>query len=373
MSCLRPTLAAAAVLLAACAPKAPQTYRLTPRALVPPGVAGPDVPRRIVKLDIPSGRGRCTTAPPVDLQRSGSGLRASIAVADLAGKPPAWLRTWATAREAEGCVASGEAVHLAQAIAEAVPLPTAVVFRLLHQPFQAGRVSFVDLGPDNRIQVDSPITKGGAPADLAPQETTVSGGATANSVSVEIKTSQSLIGYETAWYGLQRKLNGAGFTIVPLYAESHIAGAVSRDAAPRVNPFHFRPEAAFFRMFYRGDRTIVIISAPTPVELEAETDALRQNVGACDGFPAGSCVLLPNNMGANPHLVVAVNGESTALPMNATVRSAIVTAKGRPEDVLAKLVVRKPHAGRMAPVEFPAGSPDILNLPLAGGEEISWQ
>src|SRR5579883_1587928 len=297
-------LSLAALLLAACAPKAPQTYRLLPKALVPPGVAAPDLPQRTANLAVAAGRGKCASAPPILLKRSGSGLRAVITVTDLASKPPGWLRVWATEREAEGCVAAGEGIHLAESIVQSAPLPPAVGNRLIHQPFVAGKPSFVDLGPENRIQVDSPISRDGAPADIAPQATAVSQGANPGVLNVEIKTSPSIIGYETAWYGLERKAGGSGTSIVPLYAESHVDGAVSRDAAPRVNPFHFRPQAAFFRMFYRGDRTIVIVSGATPVELEKETDALRQNAAACDTFPAGSCVLLPNSMGANPHLVV---------------------------------------------------------------------
>jgi hypothetical protein len=370
----RTLLTLAAVILTACAPKLPQTYRLTPKALVPPGVANPDLALRTVKLEIPLSSGKCTSAAPIDLKRSGSSLRAIITVADLAAKPPGWLRVWATDREAEGCIATGQAIKLAEAIVEAAPLAAPVGIRLLHRPFTPGQVSFVDLGPDNRIQVDSPILKDGAdPNKPAAEDMKISQGASAAAINVDIKASPSVIGYETAWYGLDRQTTGMGVSIVPLYAESHINGAVSREAAPRVNPFHFRPGAAFFRMFFRGDRTIVIVSAPTPVELERETNALRENPAACSGFPDGSCVLMPNNMGANPHVVVTVNGTVTALPVTATVRAAILAAKAKPDDVLPKLVVRKLFAGRLAPVDFPPGSPDILNLPLAGGEEIAWQ
>ena len=383
MTRYRVTLALLALLLAGCAskpqasklppsPAAPQTWRLTTKVLVPPGVADPGLALRTAKLDVPLGRGKCASAAPVLLERSGNSLRATITVADLAAEPFGWLRLWATDREAEGCIAAGQAVLLAQAVAESVPLPALVALRLQHQPFQAGQVSFVDLGPENRIQVDSPIAKDATAADLVSPEAQVSAGS-GNSINVNLKTSASLIGYETAWYGLDHKPAGPGFTIVPLYAESHINGAASRAAEPRVNPFHFRPEAAFYRMFYRGDRTIVIVSAATPVELQRESDALRQDPVACDHFPAGSCVLLPNNMGANPHLVVTVNGTAIALPMGANLRAAITTAKGKPDDVLPKLIVRKPYGNDLRPVEFPAGSPDILNLPLAGGEEISWQ
>ena len=344
-----------------------------PKALVPPGVISADAPQRIVKLDIAAGNGKCSSVPPIGLKRGGAGLRATINVPGLAAQPSGWLLVWAIDREAEGCIATGQGIKLAQALAESAPLSAGLAIRLLHEPFIADKPSFADLGTENRIQVDSPISRDSAPADVTPLDTKVSQGANPGVLNVEIKTSPTVVGYETAWYALTPKANGMGSSIVPLYAESHIAGAISRDASPRVNPFHFRPDAAFYRMFYRGDRTIIVVAGATPVELQKETNALRGNPAACDGFPAGSCVLLPTSMGANRHVLVKVNGEEIALLWGATVRSAIVAAKARPEDVLPKLAVRKPYANRIAPVEFSNGTPDILSLPLAGGEEISWQ
>lgn len=362
------------IVMAACGPKAPQTYRLVPKALVPPGVASPAIEKRTVTADVAPGHGRCTPGP-IDIKQHGKSLRVTLSSADLDGKPAGWLRAWATDREAEGCIAEGESLKLAQRIVESVPLDSGFAYRLMHAPFNAREASFVDIGPENRLQVDSPILREGAPSDAPIIEgMKASPGTSPGSISVEGKLSSNVVGYETAWYGLRRKAKGEGFDFVAVYAESHIQGVVNRQPQPRLNPFQFRPEAAFYRMYYRGDQTIIVVSAPTPAELERETKALRADPGACGTFPKGSCVAMPRTMGANAHILVLVNGNEVALPVGSNLRRAIVAGGEKsPDGLVGRLTIRKLHGGTLATVEFDAARTDILNLTLVGGEEISWK
>jgi hypothetical protein len=306
------------------------------------------------------------------VRQSGNSIRVTVTAADLAGKPPGWLRDWTTALEANGCIQSGEGLRLGARIVESVPLEPMAGFRLLHVPPAS---SYVDLGPENRLQVDSPIVREGTPADAPVIESaTVSGTPGTNNLSVAVKISLNLVGFETAWYAIRPKERGVGFTIVPLYADSHIQGVVERHAEPRVNYFHLRPEAAFFRTFYRGDRTIILVSAPTRMELDRETEALKKDGSACASFPAETCVLLPSNVGMNPQIVVLMNGKEAMLTVGSNVRSAITAVGERnPAPLVSRMTVRKLYDGKLTAVEFDRASQDILNLMLVGGEEISWR
>jgi len=127
-------------------------------------------------------------------------------------------------------------------------------------------------------------------------------------------------------------------------------------------------------MFYRGDRTIILVSAATRVELDSETERLKQDGGACGTFPKETCVLLPQNVGMNALITVTVNGKEVSVPVRSNLRSALRTA-GTPnaEPLVARMAVRKLYAGKPAAVEFDRATVDILNLMLVGGEEIEWK
>jgi hypothetical protein len=358
--------------MAGCGSRAPETYRLLPKALVPPGVATPELATRTITVELQKGTAGCSRASqPMEVRRRGNGVRVTVTAADLNGKPPGWLRDWATGQESKGCIAPGEGLKLGERIVESMPLDSMAAFRLMH----ASSASYVDLGPENRLQVDSPILRDGAAPDAKVLESAkVSQGDTPYDLRVEVKTTADVVGFETAWYAIRPKERGVGFQVAPLYAESHIQGTVDRRAEPRVNYFRFRPEAAFFRTFYRGDRTIILVSAPTPAELDRETEALKKDGGACATFPAETCVLLPQNVGMNPHIAVTVNGKEVMVRVGASVRVALVAAGERnPEPLVPRLTVRKLYAGRPAPVQFDPADRGILNLILVGGEEISWK
>jgi hypothetical protein len=350
-----------------CATRGPSTYRLSQGVLVPPGVAGPAVARRDI-VSGASGGGPCRSADRgIEIRRRGRNVRVTAAREHLAGRPPGWLASWTLALESQGCLATGEGLRLAARIVESLPLDPAAAFRLTHVDDR--RSGYLDLGPENRLQVDSPIMREGAPADAPAIES-----AKINGLTVELKASANLLGFETAWYAIRAKERGVGFAIAPLYSESHIEGKAERQPTPRTNYLRFRPDAGFYRIFYRGDRTIVLLSAPTRVDLERQTEALNKDPNACAGFPAETCVMIPRNVGVNADVVASVNGREIALPVGATVASAIRAAGERaPERILPGLAVTRLFAGKPAAVEFDRASADILSLLLMGNEEISWK
>jgi hypothetical protein len=365
--CLAFCLSGAALTNFGCAGRGPRTYRLTQHLLVPPGVADPAVTARTVPVDVAVTRRNCVV-PGVDieLRRRGKFARVTVSRAALTGRPAGWLMTWTAALEAQGCLAAGDGLRLARWVAESLPLDPSTPLRLLDSPQRFQQ----DLGPENRIQSDGPIYREGTPADEPAIQSVKMRG---QSMEVEL-SSPNLLGYETAWYAVRPKAAGRGFTIVPLYAERHIQGAVERRPAPTTNYFRFREEAAFYRFVFRGSHTIILLSAPTRAELDRTSQALTDGPAACGSLPAGTCVLLPSNVGANVMIAVTVNGREIALPPGASVRRAITEAgEAKPERVLSQLSLRKPYRDRLTPVEFSPDSAEILGITLLGGEEISWR
>ena len=373
-------LAAAFTLLAVGCAHHPalNTYRLMRQddgqVLVPPNVKGPQLAQRSFTAKVAQGKGACAIqSGPVQYQVRKRKIRVTVDRDALARqKQPGWLSDWTMQAEAQGCVAAGQGRKLGELIVESVPLDSLVAFRLLHaSDVQSG---YVELGPENKVEVRSPILREAAPADVPVGEITGISGQDA-SVNVDLKISSSVIGFETAWYGIQTNSRSIGYRFVPLSAERNIQGAVERNLAPAINYFQFPSQAAFFRLLYKTDDngvTAMVVSGATRPDLDRRTKIVGVDPAACEK-ESGLCLVLPKRVGVNPFLVVTVNGGDVTVSLSATVRSAIIAAGIRlPENVLPQLTVTRPYAGQPRTVQFDRQTQDIFNLKLAGGETIAW-
>ena len=350
----RKLLAALALFLAGCAVRQPlpATWRFTQRTLAPPGVATLDQSQSSFPLDLP-GRGPCPTSDAVAVQRRGRRLTVTVLRDSLLKQPPGWLAAWAAAAEAQGCIPPASAALLTARILESLPLPPNAPLRLLradHSP------DSVELTPGLRLQVISPILREGALTDGLATAPSAQG----NAIVVEMKSSPDLIGFETAWYEVRSKPSGAGATIVPLSAETSIAGKLESRPAPRTNYFQFPPAMGFYRLFYKADQSEVIAMAPTRAALPASADSC----------PA--CFAIPRGVGVNPYLTVTANGTSMTMPIGATLAAFLRNAHLAPEVVLPTLTISKPWHGKLTPVQFDPKSPDILQFVLTGDEQLRW-
>ncbi len=360
---------------AGCAVHKPVTYRLVNQdagpVLIPPGVAAPDVTPRTFRADIAVGRGPCpNTSPGIAMRVRKPHLRLTVTRDRLVQQPPGWLAAWTAELEEQGCIAPGDGMKLAEQIVESIPLDPGAAFHLLHRGEREGQV---DIWPQTRLQVVSPIWHEGAAPDAAiiePAETSGNG----KSLTVTMKASANLIGYETAWYAVQPMANRIGFSIVPLSAERHIQGETERRPQPATNYFLFPADAAFYRLFYKADQTrftALVVAARTRAELDHRTRVLETDTASCQKLKGKLCVEIPKGVAINPFLAVAVNGSEVMVPWGATVGAAIREAgQPEPELVLRHLVVYKLYQSRPVEVEFDHASPAILNLILAGGEHI---
>jgi hypothetical protein len=361
-----------------------RNYRLvkqgTGPVLIPPGVAGPDVAQRTFTADVVR-LGPCPSAAAIiEIGARKTRLLVTVSRNTLVQQSPGWLSAWTAELEAQGCLAPGGGLKLAEWIAESLPLAPDAAFHLLHSnPGQTGQV---DLGPHTRLQVVSPILRDGAPPDTPLLETVETAGS-GTSLNLTAKAAGNVIGYERAWYAVWPKANGVGFTIAPLDAEQNIEGKTEHRSQPAKNYFPFPDDAAFYRLFYKADQTeftALVVAARTRADLERRTKTLETGAASCEKLNGELCVAIPKNVGVNPLLAVTVNGSEVMVPWGATVGGAIRKAeeweeeKGREAAVLLpRLAVSRLYHGRPAPVEFDRGNPEILRLILTGGETISWK
>jgi hypothetical protein len=350
-----------------------QTYRLVNqgagRVLIPPGISRPDVGQRTFAADIAAGRGSCAPAKgAIAIQSRKGRVRVTVTRDPLLKQPPGWLSTWTAQAEFRGCIAAGEGLKLAARIVESLPLDPRAAWRLLHADDR--QTGYVDLGPETRLQVVSPILREGTPAD-APilDDSNLTG--EGNRLTLTLKSTPNLVGYETAWYAIRPKAGQIGFAITPLSAEKHIQGRVEPAAAPATNYLKFEPQTAYYRLFYKADQgevVEVVLAAATRAELDRQTQAFKSGPALCAQVPSQACVVIPKRVALNPFLAITVNGSETTVPVGSTVGAAIHLDHPPPE-----LKVYKLYAGKPVPVEFDRASSEILGLVLNGGEEISWK
>jgi hypothetical protein len=337
--------------------------------LIPPGVSKPDVAQRTFTAHIGAGRGSCAPAEgAIAIQSRHGHVRVTVTRDPLLKQPAGWLSAWTAQAESQGCIAAGEGLKLAARIVESLPLDPRAAWWLLHaNDLQTG---YVDLGPETRLQVVSPILREGAPPD-APILDASSLTGEGNRLTLDLKSTPDLVGYETAWYAVQPKASQIGFAITPLSAEKHIQGKVEPAAAPATNYLKFEPQAAYYRLFYKADKgevVEVVLAAPTRAELDRKTHAFNSDPALCAQIPTQACVVIPRRVALNPFLAITVNGSEATVPVGSTVRAATHLDRVPPE-----LKVYKLYAGRPVPVEFDRTSPEILGLVLSGGERIYWK
>ena len=358
---MRAIVAALAVLTAACAHRPVfDTWRLRDPLLVPPGVAGAEIVNRSFATTIVPGGGACAAeAPMLQLRKKRLWLTVDRAALQQQ-RQPGWLSAWTLEAERDKCIAAGEGVRLEQLIVESVPLESQVAYRLVHpNDVQSG---YVELGPDNRLEVRSPLM-GSPDAPIGESRTvTMKNG----QLTVDLKPSEALLGFEIAWYALRPNAGRPGYHFEPLSADRTTKAGIEHLTAPATNFLKFPAESAYYRLFYKTDDngvTAIVVSGASRDDLDRRTKTAGS--GSCE-----MCVVLPKRVGINPFLVVTVNEKEMTVPLGATLRTAVQAAGQRVDAVLPTLSVSRPYAGQLRRVEFTG--PAIFDLKLGGGERISW-
>ena len=351
------------------------SWRLAPdNILTPPGVAGPNISQNIVQTDA-----RRHATCPSGVQAKGKHIRITVIRDSLNKQPRGWITSWAEDLEAQGCIPDGEALRLANQIAQSVPLDMNAPFRLLH-PTDGKTVQLI---PGVRLQIMTPITRDGAAPDAPlvevegpPVDSVCDANTGSCALSLNMKFTNNVLGYEMALYSIQSKSNSPGVSVTPASAERHIGSDVQKASQPIRNYFEPMKAARFYEVFYKAGQTeftALLVGGSSKADLERRTIVLEDGVASCEALNNEMCVTVPKRVAINPMVVVTVNGTETTLNWGATVGAAIRAGKEQqPNAILPRLSILRPYADRTAQVEFDPSSPAILNMILMGGESISW-
>lgn len=348
------------------------TYRLvrtdTSQILVPPRVAKPDLNRRTFTAEVERGSGKCpASANPVQIQPYRKRIQLTVTREALLQQSTGWLSEWTAGLESQGCIAPGAGPKLADQIAAALPLDMNQAIHLLYS-------DQLDITPQMRLQVLSPILKEGATLN-DPILTSVESG-NGNSITAGVKSTDNLLGYETAIYAVQPKADGIGVSIAALYANRHIGDKTERRPEGAVNYFRFHGDASFYRVFYEAQQTeyaALVIAAPTRAELERRTKILETGAASCEKLKNESCIAVPKQVAINGLVPITVNGSEAWVNWGTNVGGVIRAGNRNPRLVLQTLTIHKIYQGKLVSVDFDHADAAILNLVLTGGEAISWK
>jgi hypothetical protein len=350
----------------ACVHPVSASWRLSNNVLVPPGVSAPTQSQRTVKADA-AGHAVC----PSGVRSRRNQVYVKVRRDTLAGREAGWLTAWTEDLEARGCIAQGEGFRLATRIAQSLPLEPNGAFRLLYPNDR----NVVELDPGVRLQVMTPVMAEGAAPDapIIDATTTVNG----NTVTIEGRFTENLLGYEMTWYSAQARSRLPGVTVAPLLTERHIKGETERVSQPALNYFQSLSAASFYGLFYKGGQTeftALIVGAVTKADLDRRRKLLEAGVTSCEMLNNEMCVTVPKRVAINPMVPVTVNGEEKLLNWGATVGAALRASGVQKLDaLLPQLSVLKPYGERPTAVEFNPADSAILSLILMGGEIISWK
>jgi hypothetical protein len=200
--------------------------------------------------------------------------------------------------------------------------------------------------------------------------------ATANST-------ENLLGTETSLYALRPKARQAGYQITPVYADVHIQAengqTTERRLQPAINYLKFPDVAAFYRLFYKSSQNVfteLVIAGRTPAELDQHTKILEASgeTATCERLGGEMCIEIPKDVALNPVVSVTVNGAEVLVRRGTRVVGALqATGERQPIAVLPTLAIHKPWNDRLIPVAFDPSDGTVLNMPLGGGEIISWR
>jgi hypothetical protein len=233
----------------------------------------------------------------------------------------------------------------------------------------------VEIGAESRLQVVTPILREGAAPDAPVVETTSVSGS-GNTLNVEVKASDALLGFETAWLEVAPKSGGPGFALRPVSVERTIDGRRDAASATLATYLRFPPESNFYRLFFKADVegnavTQMVITAPTRSDLDRRTKEIDADPSRCADRD-GLCVAVPRRAAINVWTAIWVNGREVRV-RGGTVRGAIEAAGEKDiARVLPTLVVERPYGGGLARVEFDRAGTEILGLMILGGERIAW-
>jgi hypothetical protein len=281
---------------------------------------------------------------------AGEGSTAKVMVDPLLGVEA--FRRSLTEIEARGCIGPGESYSFRQALAQKLPLPPFLSYRLLVGSFDL--TGAFDLSSDFRLAITSPVY-----ADAARE------------------SAAQLTGHETAYYSLVSSGSPDHVRIaLATVTETPLSGTPVKARTPQ-NHFPISESLAYWRVLFRSEQAggnsitrAILLSAANGTELDRTQEKIRQastDFCASASGPDVSCYAFPASSAVNPELRVMANGKPVFVQASYATLGGAVDVQPLPKD----LRVRRLFEGRLIPVKFGAER-DAGEMQLMPGDRITW-
>jgi len=259
-------------------------------------------------------------------------------------------------RQSKGCLSLIESERLRRAIVENLPLPPEIAYFLQLGSYDV--TGYIDLTPDFRMQVTSPIYPPGTEASVA-----------------------TLLGYETANYifvreGLENRMR----LRLASASEVLISGEVFEKQTLH-NELPFSKSVGYFRLLFMAEEgasnritRAILLSAPDQKKFP---QAVPHRGMSPDEFCTTvsiaevNCTVFPKNFGVSPELRIRLNQKEAFLRVGGMVQEVLnleMPDAGPPPS----LKILRPFHDRLIPIKFDRSSADILKLVLLPGDQITF-
>jgi hypothetical protein len=184
---------------------------------------------------------------------------------------------------------------------------------------------FIDLQAGWRLRVVTPILKSGGYV-LSNQELNGSAPNDAerrvNGNTVEIAAGSDFLGYELAYYAVERRGRGVG--IVLASAEINRDGQRTSQSSSIAPLFALPPAARYVRLIFllrisNADHDMAVVAANRPDRLDEFTHQVQANPSeACKSEERRYCSWIPNGISVNPERPRMVSGATEWVPASAS-------------------------------------------------------
>ncbi|HKW33855.1 MAG TPA: hypothetical protein VJN92_12680 [Candidatus Acidoferrum sp.] len=213
-----------------------------------------------------------------------------------------------TERQSKGCLSSIESERLRRAIVENLPLPPAIAYFLQLGSYDV--TGHIDLTPDFRMQVTSPICSPDTEASVA-----------------------SLLGYETANYIFVRDESENRMRLRLASASEVLISGEKFEKQTLHNELPFSKSLGYFRLLFMGEESAsnritraILLSASDQNQFP---QAVPPRGMSPDEFCATvsvtkvNCAVFPKNFGVSPELRIRVNQKDAFLRVGGMVQEVL--------------------------------------------------
>ncbi len=260
-----------------------------------------------------------------------------------------------------------------------VPGPPVGATEYLGQRYQNYRRSgYIDLDQDMHLRVVAPVMRPGSNGlALEPSEAS----ATSAGLSVNVRASKDLLGYETAIYmliptekGVMIKLNS--LDAKPVSSASSDLEKTDYLQASEGSPYFLRLYFQLRRSDFDHDSALLLANSSSALDEASSRFEMNPNSVCGSGDSATNdvqCIALPHQAVMIAELGIQVQQRMIYVPVESSLQDALrAYGEQHPKRLIASLRVFRRVGATQIPIRFNKDSDEILRLPVAGGDRVEW-